>query len=141
MGNSVTMNLAWCSILALLVTRADLYPSVLNLEKPLLFQSSVRSLATRMERSDDHRLVALATSWPRNISYLITIGDLYFPINLAGNILDGKPLPPEKVSVIFMPKDDRSAFSICSIPSYSNEQVTAMNYSCFLKALAQGTSH
>src|SRR5260370_27147435 len=73
-----------CSVLALLTARIDMYPSILNLSKVLQFQTAVRELSSRAKNSADRRMIALASEWPPNIAYGITIGDLRFPMQIAG---------------------------------------------------------
>ena len=132
-GWSAASGLASCSILALLTSRADLYPSMVNLNEVEIFQSAIRDLMGRIDISDGRRPIALATNWPKNISYMITAGDLRFPIFAAADILFDKPLPEELVSVVLMPADDPSIVQSCTTVSYSNQAVTALNYSCFLQ--------
>src|SRR5258708_34837821 len=126
-----------CSVLALLTTRIDMYPSILNLSKVLQFQTAVRELSSRAKNSDDRRMIALASEWPPNIAYGITIGDLRFPMGIAGLILDHKPLPRDQVSMAFMPTSDPSAPRRCIIPAFSNQIVVALDYACILEAEIQ----
>jgi hypothetical protein len=123
-----------CSVLALLTTRIDMYPSILNLSKVLQFQTAVRELSSRAKNSDDRRMIALASEWPPNIAYGITIGDLRFPLGIAGLILDHKPLPPDRVSMAFMPTGDPSAPGTCVVPAFSNQIAVALDYACILES-------
>ncbi len=104
----VTKGLAWCSILALLTMRVDLYPSVLD--------------------------IALAKQWPPNISYGISIGDLRFPMRVADLILEDRPLPQDQVSIAFMPPDDPGVIPECSVPAHSNQDAEAFDYSCVVRS-------
>jgi hypothetical protein len=122
-----------CSVLALLTTRIDMYPSILNLSKVLQFQTAVRELSSRAKNSDDRGMIALASEWPANIAYGITIGDLRFPMGVAGLILDHEPLPPDRVSMAFMPTSDPSAPRTCVIPAFSNQIAVALDYACILE--------
>jgi hypothetical protein len=122
-----------CSVLALLTTRIDMYPSILNLSKVLQFQTAVRELSSGARNSDDRRMIALASEWPANIAYGITIGDLRFPMGIASLILDHKPLPPDQVSMAFMPTSDPSAPRTCVIPAFSNQIAVALDYACVLE--------
>jgi hypothetical protein len=123
-----------CSILALITARIDMYPSILNLSKVLQFQTAVRELSSRAKSSDDRRMIALASEWPPNIAYGITIGDLRFPMAIAGLILDQKPLPRDRVSMAFMPTSDPSAPQTCIIPAFSNQIAVALDYACILES-------
>jgi hypothetical protein len=124
-----------CSTLALLTARIDMYPSILNLNKVLQFQTAVRELSSRAKNLDDRRMIALASEWPPNIAYAITIGDLRFPMGVAGLILDNKPLPPDRVSMAFMPTSDPSAPRTCVIPAFSNQIAIALDYACILELM------
>jgi len=130
----VVKELAWCSILALLTMRVDLYPSILDLNKVVAFQRSVRTLSTRLEHTDSRQSVALAEQWPPNISYGISIGDLRFPMVAADLIMESGPLPQEEVSVVFMPPDDPGAAPECLIPAHSNRDAAAFDYSCLVRS-------
>src|SRR5258705_1352641 len=123
-----------CSVLALLTARIDMYPSILNLSKVLQFQTAVRELSSRAKNSDDRGMIALASEWPANIAYGITIGDLRFPMGIAGLILDHEPLPPDRVSMAFMPTIDPSSPLTCVIPALSNQISMALDYACILEA-------
>jgi hypothetical protein len=123
-----------CSILALLTTRVDMYPSILNLSKVLQFQTAVRELSSRVKNSDGRGMIALASEWPPNIAYGITIGDLRLPMGIANLTLVHKPLPPDLVSIAFMPTSDPSAPRACVIPAFSNQIAVALDYACILKA-------
>jgi hypothetical protein len=126
--------LVMCSVLALLTARIDMYPSILNLSKVLQFQTAVRELSSRAKNSDDRGMIALASEWPPNIAYGITIGDLRFPMEFAGPILDHKPLPRDRVSMAFMPTSDPSAPRTCVIPAFSNQIAVALDYACILES-------
>jgi hypothetical protein len=126
--------LAWCSILALLTMRVDLYPSILDLKKVVAFQTAVRTLSTRLENEGGRRPIALAKQWPANISYGISIGDLRFPMAAADLILEDKPLPQDQVSIAFMPPDDPGVIPKCSIPAHSNQDAEAFDYSCIVRS-------
>jgi hypothetical protein len=123
-----------CSILALLTTRIDMYPSILNLDKVQQFQTAVRELSSRGKNSDGRGMIALASEWPPNIAYGITIGDLRFPMEIADLILLHKPLPRDRVSMAFMPTSDPSAPRKCVIPAFSNQIAVALDYACILEA-------
>ena len=127
------MSLVFSSLLALLTTRADLYPSLLDLGKVVQFQNAVRDLSARVESSDERRPIALAAEWPLNISYGITIGDLRLSMPIADLILERKPLPQDRVSMVFMPADEASVAPECLIKRYSNQQVAASDYACYLR--------
>jgi hypothetical protein len=129
----VTKGLAWCSILALLTMRVDLYPSVLDLKKVVAFQTAVRTLSTHLENEDGRRPIALAKQWPPNISYGISIGDLRFPMKVADLILEDRPLPQDQVSIAFMPPDDPGVIPECSVPALSNQDAEAFDYSCVVR--------
>src|SRR5258708_60861 len=79
-------------------------------------------------------MIALASEWPPNIAYGITIGDLRFPLGIAGLILDHKPLPPDRVSMAFMPTGDPSAPGTCVVPAFSNQIAVALDYACILES-------
>jgi hypothetical protein len=123
-----------CSVLALLTARIDMYPSILNLNKVLQFQTAVRELSSRAKNSDDRGMIALASEWPPNIAYGITIGDLRFPMAIADLILIHKPLPRDRVSMAFMPTSDPSAPRTCVIPAFSNQIAVALDYACILES-------
>jgi hypothetical protein len=129
----VTKGLVWCSILALLTMRVDLYPSVLNFKKVIVFQTAVRTLSSHLENDGLRRPIALAKQWPPNISYGISIGDLHFPIGAADLILANALLPEDQVSIAFMPPDDPGAIPECSVPAYSNQDAEAFDYSCIVR--------
>jgi uncharacterized membrane protein YedE/YeeE len=129
--------LVMCSVLALLTARIDMYPSILNLSKVLQFQTAVRELSSRAKHSDDRGMIALASEWPPNIAYGITIGDLRFPMAIADLILIQKPLPRDRVSMAFMPTSDPSAPRTCVIPAFSNQIALALDYACVLEAEIQ----
>jgi hypothetical protein len=126
-----------CSVLALLTTRIDMYPSILNLGKVLQFQTAVRELSSRGKISDGRGMIALASEWPPNIAYGITIGDLKFPMQIASLILEHQPLPRDEVSIAFMPANDPSAPQTCVIPAFSNQIAVALDYACILEAHIQ----
>lgn len=126
--------LVLCSILALLTTRIDMYPSILNLSKVLQFQTAVRELSSRVKNSDGRGMIALASEWPPNIAYGITIGDLRFPMGIADLLLVHKPLPRDSVSMAFMPTSDPSVPRTCVIPAFSNQIAVALDYACILEA-------
>jgi hypothetical protein len=128
-----SMSVVWCSLLALLTTRADLYPSLLDLGKVVKFQNAVRDLSSRLDSSDQRRPIVLAGQWPLNISYGITIGDLRLAMPIADLIMLGKPLPPDRVSMVFMPADDPASTPECLVKAYSNQQVVASDYACYLR--------
>src|SRR5207244_6903795 len=69
---------------------------------------SVRELSSRAKNSNDRGMIALASEWPPNIAYAITIGDLRFPMAIADLMLIHEPLPRDRVSVAFMPTDRKS---------------------------------
>jgi hypothetical protein len=124
-----------CSILALLTTRIDMYPSILNLDKVQQFQTAVRELSSLVKNPDDGRgMIALASEWPPNIAYGITIGDLRFPMEIAHLILVHKPLPRDRVSMAFMPANDPSAPRNCVISALSNQIALALDYACILES-------
>jgi hypothetical protein len=129
-----TKVLAWCSILALLTTRVDLYPSILDLNKVVAFQRAVRSLSDRLESEGGRQPIALAQHWPPAIAYGISIGDLRFPMAAADLILEGGHLPQDRVSVVFMPPDDPGAAQECFIPAHSNQDAAAFDYSCIVRS-------
>ena len=79
-------------------------------------------------------MIALASEWPANIAYGITIGDLRFPMEIAHLILVHKPLPRDLVSMAFMPVRDPSAPRTCVIPAFSNHIAVAVDYACVLEA-------
>src|SRR5882757_1789461 len=124
---SANMSVIWCSVLALLTTRADLYPSLLDLSKVVKFQNAVRDLSSRLESSDQRRPIAFAAEWPLNISYGITIGDLRLSMPIADLILLRKPLPQDRVSMVFAPADDPASAPECSVKTYTNQQVAAFD--------------
>jgi hypothetical protein len=126
--------LAWCSILALLTMRVDLYPSVLDLKKVVAFQAAVRTLSTHLENEGGRRPIALAKQWPATISYGISIGDLRFPMAVADLILVDRLLPQEQVSIAFMPPDDPGVIPECSVPAHSNQDAKAFVYSCLVRS-------
>jgi hypothetical protein len=128
-----TMSVVWCSLLALLATRADLYPSLLDLGTAVKFQNAVRDLSSRLDGSDQRRPIALASQWPLNISYGITIGDLRLAMPIADLMMARKPLPPDRVSMVFMPAGDPASTPECLIEAYSNQQVVASDYACYLR--------
>jgi hypothetical protein len=128
--------LAWCSILALLTMRVDLYPSILDLNKVVAFQRAVRTLSTRLENQGGRQPIALARQWPPNIAYGISIGDLGFPMAAADLILAGGHLPQDQVSVVFMPPDDPAAAPECLIPAHSNQDAAAFDASCIVRSEA-----
>jgi hypothetical protein len=123
-----------CSVLALLTTRVDVYPSILNLSDVLQFQKAVEELSSRVKNSDGRGMIALASEWPPNIAYGITIGDLRFPMGMADLTLVHKPLPRDQVSMAFMPTSDPSAPRSCIIPAFSNQIAVALDYACILEA-------
>jgi len=84
-----------------------MYPSILNLNKVLQFQTAVRELSSRAKNSDERGMIALASEWPANIAYGITIGDLRFPMGIAGLILDHEAIARDRVSMAFMPTATR----------------------------------
>jgi hypothetical protein len=130
--SNVTKQLVWCSVLALLTMRVDLYPSILDLNKVVAFQNAVRTLSTHLENEGGRQPIALAKQWPPNISYGISIGDLRFPMAEAGLILEGEHLPRDEVSMAFMPPGDPGAAPECLIPAHSNQDAAAFDYSCIL---------
>ena len=130
----VTKGLAWCSILALLTMRVDLYPSVLDLKKVVAFQTAVRTLSTHLGNEGGRRPIAIAKQWPPNISYEISIGDLRFPMKVADLILEDRPLPQDQVSIAFMPPDDPGVIPECSVPAHSNQDAEAFDYSCVVRS-------
>jgi hypothetical protein len=125
--------LAWCSILALLTMRVDLYPSVLDLNKVVAFQTAVRSLSTHLDE-DGRRPIALAKQWPANISYGISIGDLRLPMSIADSVLVNGISLQDQISMAFMPPDDPGIVPECSIPAYSNQDAAAFDYSCVVRS-------
>jgi hypothetical protein len=131
--SSATKGLALCSILALLATRVDLYPSILNLKKVVAFQNAARALSNDLGDQGGRRPIALAKQWPPNISYGISIGDLRFPMASADLILKNESLPEDQVSLAFMPPDDPGVIPECSIPAHSNQAAEAFDYSCLLR--------
>jgi hypothetical protein len=134
-GRIVVMKqLAWCSMLALLTTRVDLYPSILDLSKVVAFQRAVRTLSADLENQGDRQPIALAKQWPPNIAYAISIGDLRFPMGAADLILENGHLPQDQVSVVFMPPDDPGAAPECLIPAHSNQDAAAFDYSCIVRS-------
>ena len=126
--------LAWCSILALLTTRVDLYPSILDLNKVVVFQRAVRTLSTHLENESGRQPIALAKQWPSNIAYGISIGDLRLPVADSDWILTDKRLPVDRVSVVFMPPDDPGVVPECLIPAHSNQDAAAYDYSCIIRS-------
>ena len=111
-----------------------MYPSILNLEKVQQFQTAVRELSSRVKNPENGRgMIALASEWPPNIAYGITIGDLRFPMEIAHLILVHKPLPPDRVSMAFMPANDPSAPRNCVISALSNQNALALDYACILE--------
>jgi hypothetical protein len=131
---SAIKGLTWCSLLALLTMRIDLYPSILNLKTVVAFQTAVRSLSAQLDSKDGRQPIALAKQWPPNISYAISIGDLRFPMASADLILEDKVVPLDKVSLAFMPPDDPGVILECSIPAHSNRDAEAFDYSCLVKS-------
>ena len=91
-------------------------------------------LYSRAKSSDDRGMIALASEWPPNIAYGITIGDLRFPMEFAGLILEHQPLPRDEVSIAFMPTSDPSAPRTCVIPAFSNQIAVALDYACILES-------
>jgi hypothetical protein len=128
-----TMSVVWCSVLALLATRADLYPSLLDLDGVVKFQNAARDLSSRLDSSDQRRPIALASQWPLNLSYGITIGDLGLAMSIADQMLLRKPLPVDRVSMVFMPADDPALTPQCLVEAYSNQLVAASDYACYLR--------
>jgi hypothetical protein len=128
-----TMSVVWCSVLALLTTRADMYPSLLDLGKAVKFQSAVRDLSSRLGPSDERRPIALVSEWPLNISYGITIGDLRLAMPIADQMLLRKPLPVDRVSMVLMPADDPASNPECLVKTYSNQRIAALDYACYLR--------
>jgi hypothetical protein len=131
---SSSMQLVWCSMLALLTMRVDLHPSIVNLDKVVVFQRAVRELMGRVDISDGRAPIVLTSVWPLNISYAISIGDLRVPMSTGNQILSEEPISSKLVSVVLMPTDDPLVVPDCSIPAYSSQQVIALNYSCFLRS-------
>ena len=125
--------LVLCSVLALLTTRFDIYPSILKLDKVQQFQTAVRDLSSQGRSPDGRGMIALASEWPPNIAYGITIGDLRLPMEIAHLILAHEPLPRDRVSMAFMPANDPSAPRTCIIPAFSNQIAVALDYTCFLE--------
>jgi hypothetical protein len=110
------------------------YPSVLDLKKVVAFQTAVRTLSTHLENEGGRRPIALAKQWPPNIPYGISIGDLRFPMSIAGLILEDRPLPQDQVSIAFMPPDDPGVIPECSVPAHSNQDAEAFDYSCVVRS-------
>ena len=112
-----------------------MYPSILNLDKVQQFQTAVRELSSLVKNPDDGRgMIALASEWPPNIAYGITIGDLRFTMEIAHLILVHKPLPRDRVSMAFMPANDPSAPRNCVISALSNQIALALDYACILES-------
>jgi hypothetical protein len=128
-----SMSVVWCSVMALLATRADLYPSLVDLGTVAKFQNGVRDLSSRLDSSDPRRPIALASQWPLNISYGITLGDLEVAMTLADQMMSRKPLPQDRVNMVLMPAGDPAATPECLVKAYSNEQVVASDYACYLR--------
>jgi hypothetical protein len=122
-----------CSVLALLTTRFDIYPSILKLDKVQQFQAAVRELSSQGRNPDGRGMIALASEWPPNIAYGITIGDLRLPMEIAHLILVHEPFPRDRVSMAFMPANDPSAPRTCIIPAFSNQIAVALDYTCILE--------
>jgi hypothetical protein len=114
---SNSMQLVWCSILALLTMRVDLLPSIANLNRAVAFQRTVRELMGRVDISDG-RAIVLASVWPPNISYAITIGDLRTPMSTANVIFSEEPISSDLVTRVLMPNEDPLVVPDCSIPAY-----------------------
>jgi hypothetical protein len=129
-GSSAIQALTWCAMLALLTTRVDLYPSVVNVRKVVVFQTAVRNLSAQLKDKDGRRPIALAKQWPPNIAFGISIGDLRSPMAAANLILDAELPPEEQVSIAFMPPDDPGVIPECSIPTHSDQDAEAFDYSC-----------
>lgn len=129
--------LALCSALALLATRADLFPSVVDLEKVVVFQNGVRELMAKVEPGGRVPIV-LSGLWSRNIVYAIMLGDLRVSRSIADQILAGEAISPELVSVVLMPIDDPMVVKECSVPAYSNRWALALDYSCILRSPKPG---
>ncbi|WP_298885020.1 hypothetical protein [uncultured Bradyrhizobium sp.] len=122
-----------CSALSLVATRADLYPSVLNLREVVAFQRSVRELRRR-EPIDSSREIVFSTLWPRNVSYMLSLGDLKVPFAVANNLLGRAPGDLSFAQYVLMPPSDPLLVRDCDAPEASNESVSAMRFSCFLAA-------
>jgi hypothetical protein len=58
--SGVFKDLAWCTLLALLAVRIDLYPSILDLRKVVAFQTAVRALSTHLDGDGNRRPIAMA---------------------------------------------------------------------------------
>jgi hypothetical protein len=125
--------LALCSVLALLAMRVDLLPSIVKLNRAVVFQRAVRELGGSIERPDGRLPIVLASVWPPNISYAIMIGDLRVPMGTADQVLLGGPIDTGLVAVVLMPSDDPLVVPDCAVARYSNRLVTALDYSCFLR--------
>jgi hypothetical protein len=80
--------------------RVDLHPSIVNLDKVVVFQRAVRELMGRVDISDGRAPIVLTSIWPPNISYAISIGDLRVPMSTGDQILSDEPISSELVSVV-----------------------------------------
>lgn len=125
--------LAWCAVLALLASRADLYPSVVELRQIVSFQDAVRETAQTISTESAGRLkpIALVSAWPAPIGYMINLGDLKQPFEAT--------VPPAQdqraaADVILMPPDDRRFVPACRIPAYTTAKVAVLDYPCLLQA-------
>jgi hypothetical protein len=130
---SIPAGLVACSLLALLTTRADMFPSVVNLGPVVQFQEAARTMAARLNPDDIRRPIAISSLWPRNLSYGMTIGDMRLRMGVGEMILTDQAPPADHVSVMFLPKGDPAVVSNCLLDQYSNDIAVAMDYPCFTR--------
>lgn len=132
--NSLPAGLIVCSLLALLMARVDLFPSVLNLGPVVQFQQAARTMAARLNSNDVRRPIAMGSLWPRNLSYGITIGDMRLNMKLGEMLLNDEAPPVDLVSILFLPQGDPAIIPSCFLDEYSNNSAVAMDYSCFARS-------
>jgi hypothetical protein len=123
-----------CAVLALVTTRADLYPSVSDIKPVVKFQTAAREMAARWDQSDPRRPIVISNSWPRNLSYGMTIGDMQLPMGIGETTLDNRSPPEGTVSMVFLPAADAAKIPACRLEKYSNDVAIAEDYGCFVRS-------
>jgi hypothetical protein len=124
-------SLILCGVMALLATRADLYPSVVSLRPVASFQEDIR--AALGNSSDRQNSTVLTALWPKNIAFAIVYGDLRVPLGPATHALTGESFPIGQIKTAFAPASDPLIQGRCVDRALSRGQAIAMRYDCLLE--------
>ena len=120
-----------CGVMALLATRADLYPSIVSLRPVASFQEDIR--AAFGESPDRQNSTVITTLWPKNIAFAIVYGDLRVPLGPATHALTGESFPFGQIKTAFAPASDPLILGRCVDRALSRGQAIAMRYDCLLE--------